>query len=353
MRNHTPTRTKSANDAHRNGNRVLLVSPSRVATFIYQDFGFLQSCFDAELFRYEGVQSLAALREKIAAADAVVIWFAGEHAAPAVWFARESKTPVLTVIGGYEAAWVPEISYGVDPNSYSACLVRWVLRHSDVILAGSQENVAGISRLAVDVIAKTRTIFHAVDTSRFKLGEQTQRDGVLSVGIINSATIERKGWSLFWEVASRMPDVSFIAVGASTDETARQLIARAPSNLTWCGELSNEELVSQYQAASVYFQGSRHEGFGVAVAEAMACGCIPVVTRAGALPEVVGDSGFYLADFQADSAVTAIRAALEASDERRHSIRRRVVDLFGIEQRRHNLCTEIQSMIENTSTTRD
>jgi glycosyltransferase involved in cell wall biosynthesis len=353
MQNHTPTRTKSANDAHRNGNRVLLVSPSRVATFIYQDLGFLQSRFDAELFQYEGVRSLVVLREKIAGADAVVIWFAGEHAAPAVWFARQAGIPVATIIGGYDGAWVPDIAYGVRPGSYNACRVRWILRKSDRIFAVSHDIKSGVQRLADDVTANIRIMYNAVNTDYFRPDESKQRVGVLCVGNIHATTIERKGWRLFADAAAAMPHVPFCAVGPARDEAAQYFVNDAPSNLTWHGELTGEPLVLQFQAASVYFQGSRHEGFGVVVAEAMACGCIPVVTRAGALPEVVGDSGFYMTNFQADSAVTAIRAALEASDERRHSIRRRVVDLFGIEQRRHNLCTEIQSMIENTSTTRD
>jgi hypothetical protein len=65
----------------------------------------------------------------------------------------------------------------------------------------------------------------------------------------------------------------------------------ASPNVEFLGFVSDEELFSLYARASVYVQASMHEGFGLSVAEAMSAGCIPVVTRAGSLPEVVGDVG--------------------------------------------------------------
>ena len=36
------------------------------------------------------------------------------------------------------------------------------------------------------------------------------------------------------------------------------------------------------------------EGFGLALAEAMACGCVPIVSKVGILDFIAGDSGFVL-----------------------------------------------------------
>ena len=41
-------------------------------------------------------------------------------------------------------------------------------------------------------------------------------------------------------------------------------------------------------------QVSAHEAFGASLAEAMASGCVPVVTDKGAIPEVVGNAGIYV-----------------------------------------------------------
>jgi len=46
--------------------------------------------------------------------------------------------------------------------------------------------------------------------------------------------------------------------------------------------------------SKIYLQLSRHEAFGVSVVEAMKYGCIPIVSNAFALPEVVGNNGYII-----------------------------------------------------------
>jgi glycogen synthase len=58
--------------------------------------------------------------------------------------------------------------------------------------------------------------------------------------------------------------------------------------------LSDEELRLAYAGAVALVYPSRYEGFGLPVAEAMACGCPVITTKLASLPEVAGDAALYI-----------------------------------------------------------
>lgn len=67
-----------------------------------------------------------------------------------------------------------------------------------------------------------------------------------------------------------------------------------PNNLdTWYG-WPQEDLVALYNAADVFLTTSRGEGFGLTIAEAMACGVPVVAQNVSAIPEVVGPGGILI-----------------------------------------------------------
>ncbi len=67
-----------------------------------------------------------------------------------------------------------------------------------------------------------------------------------------------------------------------------------PANVTWLGEVGDDELASLYRGARCLVYASLYEGFGIPVAEALACGC-PVVTTAGSpMAELAGGDAVYV-----------------------------------------------------------
>lgn len=71
-------------------------------------------------------------------------------------------------------------------------------------------------------------------------------------------------------------------------------------------QLSDEELALAYSGAVALVYPSKYEGFGMPVAEAMACGC-PVITCPNAsIPEVAGEAAIYVKDDDVDGLGNAL-----------------------------------------------
>jgi glycosyltransferase involved in cell wall biosynthesis len=170
-----------------------------------------------------------------------------------------------------------------------------------------------------------------------------ERDSAaLTVSNVARLSLERKGLRPFVEAAQHAADVEFVLVGDWVDDAVDVLRARAGPNVRLTGRLSDEALDGEYRRAAVYVQASRHEGFGLSLAEAMLAGCIPVVTSAGSLPEVVGDAGVYIDAPDPAQVAAGVRRALELGDAERAAARDRILTRFPLEARRDGLLEAVR-----------
>jgi glycosyltransferase involved in cell wall biosynthesis len=115
------------------------------------------------------------------------------------------------------------------------------------------------------------------------------------------------------QVAPRLPDCEYLIVGARHGS-----LPDRPANVVEVPFIPNEELPAHYGEASFYLQLSVSEGFGNALCEAMLCGCIPVVSEVGAMPEIVGDAGVVVPKRDVDVLEGHLQRAL-ALDRERHA----------------------------------
>jgi glycosyltransferase involved in cell wall biosynthesis len=137
---------------------------------------------------------------------------------------------------------------------------------------------------------------------------------VLSLGTIEP----RKDMPLlvraFDAVAAGDPEVRLVVAGADgwgveafAAEVAR---ARHRDRIVRLGWVSDEERSSLLRGASVFAYPSVYEGFGLPPLEAMAVDTPVVATRAGALPDVLGDAAALVPPGDADSLAEALSLAL-------------------------------------------
>ncbi len=275
--------------------------------------------------------------------DLYLSW--GGHSLHTVLFAKLFNGKSIIVAVGGDAAEVPEIPYGAFAT-WKKHLVKFVFETADVVLTVSEFTRREV--LQHSKPRNVRVVYHGIDTERYKPeGEKEQMVLLVSALRPRSWTMKVKGLETFVRGAKYLPDVPFVLVGEVGDDVCvRHLKRIAPSNVRILGYLPSKELISYYHRSKVYVQISLRESFGVALAEAMSCECVPVVTKNGALPEVVGDSGFYVPYGNPKATAEAIKEALDAPTEVGRNARKRIKNTFPLQKRKEKLLEIINAMMK-------
>ncbi|MGH9581341.1 MAG: glycosyltransferase family 4 protein [Bryobacteraceae bacterium] len=113
------------------------------------------------------------------------------------------------------------------------------------------------------------------------------------------------------------PDLRLVFTGNQTpDITARLAGREIEKRIRFAGCVPDEDLAALYRGAVCLVLPSLMEGFGLPPLEAMACGTPVVVSRAAALPEVVGDAGVLVDPLDTEDIRAGMERVLSNSDLR-------------------------------------
>ncbi len=314
------------------------------SSFVKNDYNILKKHFDVLPLKYVGKRSIPKIITNVYTHDLCFSWFGGHHSAIATFFAKVFGKKSIIVAGGIDCACVPEINYGVFIKPLDTFFTRFAFKHADKILVVSKFTR---NELLKQVRPKCiELVYNVVDEKKFKpLGEK-ENNLVITVGGINLSNLKRKGIETFVKSAKFIPEAHFVVIGKILDDSINHLKSIASPNVEFTDFVSDKDLIKWYQKAKVICQLSYYEAFGLAPAEGMACGCIPIVTkeRAG-LPEIVGDTGFYVPYGDEKAAAEAIKNALKS--DKRKEVRERIKNMFRIEKRERKLIQIIKEVLNN------
>lgn len=335
---------------------ILFIQPSR-APFVELDLAFLarRSSLRRRLFHFkpfwrqlaDQIAQLVWLLGYLGRTDLLFIWFADYHSLLPTLLGRLAGKRVVIVVGGYDVARLPEYQYGAHLRPFRSFCSRLSLRLASLLLPVSAATAGELA--AFQPHAPARIVYNGVDTEFFVPGSAGARDwDVLTVcgaNDVRSAAI--KSIDLYLAVARLLPQHSFRIIGLEGAALDWVRGLAVPDNLRMEGRVGREQLAQIYARSRVYCQFSRHESFGMALAEAMASGCLPVVTDTGAMPEVVGDAGWVVAkggDSAASAAAlaVAVSAALAGGETRRQQARQRIISHFSSARRQAALVAALQ-----------
>ncbi|HEY8770606.1 MAG TPA: glycosyltransferase, partial [Thermoleophilaceae bacterium] len=263
-------------------------------------------------------------------------WFASWHTFLPVTLAALLRKPSVMIIGGFDTANMPDIGYGYQQGGIRRWASRWIMRRATRLVTNSNYSLSEIERNTPIPPQRVRVVHHGVPDPFGEAPAAKQREA-MTVGAIDRTTLVQKGQLPFVEAARELPDVRFTFAGKWLDDAVEQLRARAGDNVELTGWLSDEDLLAAYRRAAVYVQASRHEGFGLAVAEAMLAGCVPVVMDVTAMPEVVGDAGVLIDSQDPGAVAEGVRKALELGPDGARRARERILRDFPMERRRDGI----------------
>jgi glycosyltransferase involved in cell wall biosynthesis len=280
--------------------RIYFVGDLR-SPFIRQDLEQLTEQYEVLVFDFKGFYSSPKLSMPRFLMDSILlwerdtdvvwIWFADIPAIPFIILSKIYGVKSVVNIGGWEVYADKSIRYGNQLNPIRGAITRWIMRMADRLIVQSPAYMDIVNKLEPTTVGKTVVIPPYIDTTLCDNKTETKQD-VAITAICTSAARDLKGIPTF-EKASKM------------------------SRYQMCvyKNLQHDELISKLKQAKVYCQLSRTEQFNVTTAEAMACGCVPVTTKADGLQTTTGDTGIIVPFGDASAVADAVSKAMGMSGD--------------------------------------
>jgi glycosyltransferase involved in cell wall biosynthesis len=198
--------------------------------------------------------------------------------------------------------------------------------------SASREGIAeryGVARAQIDLAP------YGVDASTFRPDGPDAGDVIVEAGgdrrpyiLFVGTVLPRKNLPLLRAAMEHLQTHQLVLVASPClDPQSPQLLEEACAPIGGAGVanlagIDDRGLAALMRGASALCLPSLSEGFGLPVAEAMACGTPVVVSNRGSLPEVVGDGGVVVPP-TVDDVLDGLRTALSDRDElSRRALRR-------------------------------
>ena len=269
--------------------------------------------------RYAVVSPPAALAHRAGHA-----WEQG--ALPALAMARRAALVLhpanaASVVLGRNVVVVHDAAALREPSWYSPAYVAWqravlpvVLRRARHVVTVSEFSCSELVELAGADPARIAVVSGGVDHRRLRpnvdptpahVALGLTRPYVLTV----ASRLARKNLAVLETAARALHErgIELVAAGGARPQFAAD---GRPGAVRLLGVVPEEMLPALYAGAEAFVLPSLHEGFGLPVVEAMACGVPVVASDRGALPETCGDAALLVDPTDPHAVAEAIDAAI-------------------------------------------
>lgn len=272
-----------------------------------------------DLFRAERLWLRSAI-ELAQGVDAIHAHWSYEFA----WAALGTGLPTLVTVHD----WAPAI-LRQERDIYRlvrAIMQRYVLKRANFVTAPSRyiaTKVREAYNLKVEVVPNGLMNLEA-RAIRADLRNHAN-DSEVTVGMLNASNDRRKnvdkGVQAFLRAAERRKGLSLRIAGPPFDNPAelkwktRKMLNASSANVRFDGRLTAEAVNRWMEEIDIFLHPSMEESFGMVLIEAMSAGAIVIGGKyAGAVPEIVGNSGLLVDTRRSERMEEAILEASMATE---------------------------------------
>lgn len=260
-----------------------------------------------------GNQLLVALRESLRArgqwaetpdvADAVLFDSFNAVAEVIAWKRRLPGVPFIHRING------PVYLYRGEDSDIDGVVIGLAEKVADGVIFQSAYTREGFLRMGLRAPVWSTVILNAPDRRIFHAeGRASSADGRLRLIAVSWSSNWNKGFDIYRHLDETLDfsryEMTFIGNSPVTFRNIRQLPPQDPA-----------EVAALLRRADIFVTASRDDPCSNSLAEAIACGAVPVALRSGGHPELVGTGGVLFDGV--DDVLAAVEAAADHLDDLR------------------------------------
>jgi glycosyltransferase involved in cell wall biosynthesis len=230
------------------------------------------------------------------------------------------RVPIVATVHGVSAMRVPGVRRALWERTWRARVAR-LTRAADAVITVSASSAREIEQTFGVPGHRLHVIPHGVDTDRFHTAGGADAELLAPLRLPERFVLylgnldPRKNVPALVDAVGR-PEIAKLGVGLVVaggsflgSEPIERLLTTAP-RVRYLGQVPAELVAPLLRAAAVFALPSSHEGFGLPIVEAMACGTPVICSDRGALPEVAGQAALLLNDLHPASIARSLREIL-------------------------------------------
>ncbi len=275
----------------------------------------------------------------------------------AIMYSKMIGKPNILVAAGSDVCKSDKTSTGFDARPYwQKKVIKWALKNSDSVLVDSKHVLQQAKLLGGK---KLKLCYFGIDTEKYRPLKIRKERSVVLVSHVSKHNVERKRIFDIIDamkiVVKTVPDAKFVLIGTLIDgfpmvkDRVKHLGLERNVEFHESRGMEEKEKIRLVNKSMAFIQPSMHEGFGLAMAEAMSCRLPVIVSRKGATPEVVGKAGIYVPVKNPKKLAEAIIKMLKnrkLADRLGYVGRERIKDIFNYHKRKDCIAEVVKKITD-------